>query len=1575
MSAQRGGSFDFFISHRGGEGTRHAAEARQALEAAGFRVVSQHPDIGPGDNFLVRIHEFLEQARDLIVILTRDYDESRYTLLELTSFLAIAAQVGESRRLLVLRVEGCRPPGLLAAFHYVDLVTVPDPEARRALIAAAARNEPPIDFTRARRSVDTALRHRLVRESPEEASRLASLVGDAARARLVRLDSHAAGVTTDFGASIREFIALYAGADGADDIFGGRERELADLTRWFAAPGAPPYRLITATAGRGKSMLVVRWALDAVAARDVDLVLIPISIRCQTNTATVVLQALVSRLALLHDQETPVLTGAAPEVLCDLARGYLQKERAGGRRLLVILDGLDEAVDREIFRGLLPTSPPPSLRVLLTARSTSVSVDDEEWRAQLGFGAGTPRARRDLLQLWQLDRLDAATVTTTVLEALSGVVEGALEPVAAELLRLSEGEPFVLKLYLQHILEAGASSGAAILERLRHLEPGIHAYFADWWAQQSALWSKLAIDEAAVISVLSALSVAHGPMTVDDIQAVVGATLSGYAIKSAIGHLRRFLVTSRGHRVAIFHDRLAEFVRTSLMSAADLAALRQRFIDWGLDAVAHCAGSSSVPAVPEYVLRHLGAHLHGHEVALERLAPLRARRWADAWLDLEGHHAGFISHVTLLVDRAIARYEHAKAPGELRDAFLIAVEAIVARGSAISMAEAIPTELLPLLLEDRIWSGAQMLAYIRTIHNADKKSDALCAIADALPPEDHAAFIDAACAIPGAQRSSQALESIAARASGAIASAYVDAVSRFRAPVQRAFLLRRIDTTSDIILRHRVLKILEESQRPGLEHHHLAQLAITRLNHVDPQVWQTTFEDALHHVRRITAEVGAPVFGAGRLLKVVALCDLADLCRDATISAALAREVLGVLEAWPQRGAYDRFLEAETALVLKAGTLARWVFPEAWAIGHRLAAGNGAGPNRGGGLVNLAGAFDATLWPGHTADVAALMRSVVEHRCSHPYEPYDDVKAIVGQLSTDLFHVFEQRVAEMPEHAEYRWKAELVRLQRLPSDQQRTLAQQILERCTGLSELPWSAEIRAQALAFLPAQRRGDAVRTTLLASRSIRDDDACMNSIWRSIACLSGDAERLSDAAFQMLLAYPGRFVPRLYGLAACLTPRQVDEALQALRSGWIHERDRLGAMLAIASSITNEQMPAYQSCAQAIADQDGAWSAAMFALLGVVPSAMVDLEALHAWVLNSANHRQLPPELNRTQIAFLADRFAQIRGGRMRVFVGGRIAAELVRRDVWTHHLADVIAQLPDGAGWELQVLDPTMAQCSCTEAIAIVRAAHGHVGAGLYRALLRRAIGKAATGPERDELATLVLADLREPRPVDSLSDRYSFPEEFSLLAALCRLPVSPRVVDEIIDLARTLEQSHREMLFRCVAPWMDATRLDEYVASSRGLPVLAHRIQALSPIFSRLTSARRTELFADMTKSMEAQHCGQASLAYLRMSEQCDVDAFDVARRVLSQVEQHSSISRFGAEIGDLLISLASWRDSQRITEAQCRTLVGELLKRVTSHDRARVMETLADMGPTLKPLFGVSVFDVLDRIAGVVQEWR
>lgn len=1566
-----GGSYDFFISHRGGDGVRHTAEVRDALAGAGFRVASQHPDIAPGDNFLARIHEFLKQARDLIVVLTSDYDQSPYTLLELTCFLAEAMQGEQSRGLLVVRVDDCRPLGLLAPFSYLDLVGVADAELRRASIVAAARNEPRIDFTRARRAVGVALRHHLVRASPEEASRLAVLVGDAARTRLVSLDSHAAGVTIDHGASIREFIALYAGVNGVDDMFGGRERELADLTRWLTEPAAP-YRLITATAGRGKSMLVVRWALDAVAASDLDVVFIPISIRCQTNTATVILQALVSRLAFLHEQEAPVLTGTEPEALCKAALRYLQTERAGGRRTLVILDGLDESVDREIFRGLLPTNPPPSLRVLLTARSASVTTADDEWRARLGFGATAPRSRRDQLALHTLDRLDAATVTAIAVEALSGhVTDSARDPVAAELVRLSEGEPFVLELYLERVVEAGDASAAAILDGLRHLEPGFHAYFKDWWDQQLTLWRELGVDEDSVIAVLSALSAARGPMAIDDLQALIQPTRSGYAIQSAIGHLGRFLVTSRGQRVAIFHDRMAEFVHASLMSAADLSVVRRRFVDWGLDAAARCAGSPSPSSpVPEYVLRHLGAHLHGDDVALDRLAPLLSRRWADAWLDFEGHHAGFVADVAHVIDRALGRYQRAEEPDERSHAFLLAIEAIVARASAISLAEAVPPELLPLLLEDHLWSGAQVLGYIRTIHRLYNRVSALTAVAPVIPPDQLAAFIDAACAISNAQLSAGALVSIASRVSGQNAQVYLDAVARFRDPVDRSYLLGPVDTSVDIALRQRVLTILEDSQAPDLENHQLATLTIARSRYLDPQAVQATLDAAVTHTRRIAAEED---FGTGRMLKVRSLCELANLAGEPPVGVALVREALDILDSWPHHSGFPR---AADALSICAAPLARWAFPDAWALARRLDQDDkGTWTNQGEVLANLAGWFDAALWPGCSAEVAVYLRSVVERDYPDPQWKYVNVRLIFAQLPADLLRLFGAWIATLPEDEEYRWRAEILVLSRLPPDPQRELAQHIIERCAARSPSRLCAEIRAQALAFLPEGKRAQAVRAALLASRSIGDDDQCAITIAALATCLSGVPERWSRPALQLLLASRRGLLRWPNGPLAAPMLRHVDEIQQALRSRPLAEAAQRRARLAIAALTDAQRSGPYPSYAL-----DHLQMSAVFALLGVVPSTILDLEALDRWVSSASLgtrddiHQWLPHELNRTQVEFLADRVVQIRDGRARVYIGGRIATELVRRDLWRWHMVDVVDQLAVDVLWNHWMLTPTMAQCNVAEAIAIVRSIHGRVDVGSYGVLLRRAIEIMSTGPELDELAMIMLSDLRSHPPSDASAGGYRA-WQIDTLVTLCGFPVSPRTVEQIANFLLTVEPDTRETSRRLVAPRVAAAKLDDYATWARGLSTPGARMKALAPIFSRLSTALRDEIFIDVTEWMETRYCGRESLVYLRMSEHCNADAFEAASTMLRQLQRNSSSGGYRDDIRDLLAVLVSWRDAGRITTARCRILLTDLLTRFTPCDRNDAMRTLAAMGPALEPLIGVPVVDVINRIADVVQAWR
>ena len=142
---------DFFLSRRGAVAAV-AREVEQVLAERGYRVLVQDYDIPLTANFIEAMHEAIKNARDLVVLFTRDYETSPYTRKEFTSFEADRAQDPEERRIVILRCEDVPLRGLLAPNVYQDLVGIDDPAERRRRILAAAHGEsqapkpPPLPF-------------------------------------------------------------------------------------------------------------------------------------------------------------------------------------------------------------------------------------------------------------------------------------------------------------------------------------------------------------------------------------------------------------------------------------------------------------------------------------------------------------------------------------------------------------------------------------------------------------------------------------------------------------------------------------------------------------------------------------------------------------------------------------------------------------------------------------------------------------------------------------------------------------------------------------------------------------------------------------------------------------------------------------------------------------------------------------------------------------------------------------------------------------------------------------------------------------------------------------------------------------------------------------------------------------------------------------------------------------------------------------------------------------------------------------------------------------------------------------
>jgi tetratricopeptide (TPR) repeat protein len=136
MPSGPGERYDFFLSRRGSVAAI-AREVTDVLIEKGYSVFVQDYDIPLTANFMEEMHECIKNARDLVVLFTRDYEQSPYTRMEFTSFEANAAQSTEHRRMVILRCDDAPLLGLFAPHVYQDLVGIGDAEERRSRILAA----------------------------------------------------------------------------------------------------------------------------------------------------------------------------------------------------------------------------------------------------------------------------------------------------------------------------------------------------------------------------------------------------------------------------------------------------------------------------------------------------------------------------------------------------------------------------------------------------------------------------------------------------------------------------------------------------------------------------------------------------------------------------------------------------------------------------------------------------------------------------------------------------------------------------------------------------------------------------------------------------------------------------------------------------------------------------------------------------------------------------------------------------------------------------------------------------------------------------------------------------------------------------------------------------------------------------------------------------------------------------------------------------------------------------------------------------------------------------------------------
>src|SRR5260370_21934290 len=155
----------------------------------------------------------------------------------------------------------------------------------------------------------------------------------------------------------------------------------------------------------------------------------------------------------------------------DQCRILVRSAMKQGRRTLIIIDGADEALGNSFEARWFPRKSEGTLRLLISARLQIGDVDARGWVRRLGWESGV---RCGTLEL---PSLDAAGVKNLLVTSGAPLDYLAARPdIVNKLHRLSEGEPLILRLYVEGLWLLGQGIQALTVEDLYLMQHVLACY-------------------------------------------------------------------------------------------------------------------------------------------------------------------------------------------------------------------------------------------------------------------------------------------------------------------------------------------------------------------------------------------------------------------------------------------------------------------------------------------------------------------------------------------------------------------------------------------------------------------------------------------------------------------------------------------------------------------------------------------------------------------------------------------------------------------------------------------------------------------------------------------------------------------------------------------------------------------------------------------------------------------------------------------------------------------------------------------------------------------------------------------
>jgi hypothetical protein len=489
--------------------------------------------------------------------------------------------------------------------------------------------------------------------------------------------------------------------------FGGRDAELAMLDA-FLADLDHPFGLLVAPTGLGKTALLIHWIARLQQQKTPwRVIFAPVSIRYQTASEHATLSILAHSLAELHnDLEQFQKQDHSPQYLRALVNDYLERPLPDGTQLLLVLDGIDEAIGWEIG-PLCSVFPQAGLKILIAARQRA-TMTREDWRYHLDWQGF------DVLQL-DLTSLDRPAVEMLLKQ---NNVKFAHDPAFVnQFYRVSEGDPLTCNLLLKALKEGKITS-----DSLTHRPPGLEAFLKDW---VETLEARRKVS-APIRELLALCAAAYGPLTSDDLQALAPDVFEEQAtISNAIrdDDIDRFIIAVGKHTYVFSHQRLREVFLERIYPSKDLTKLQQRLIDYGVDWYLN----RSHP-LPDYLrqfwmthLREAGEWKRIQQVTTEIVPSTDGKfviqPWQTARSAVEGSDTSYLADLELL-------WSWAEQQNDLTLICRCALIAASLRSRSGNFFPQLLVQLVNIGTPDGVWSPVAVLEQI--LHMPDSNNQVAC---------------------------------------------------------------------------------------------------------------------------------------------------------------------------------------------------------------------------------------------------------------------------------------------------------------------------------------------------------------------------------------------------------------------------------------------------------------------------------------------------------------------------------------------------------------------------------------------------------------------------------------------------------------------------------------------------------------------------------------------------------------------------------------------------------------------------------------------------------------------------------